>query len=299
MRHWVHTGQDHYFDKLGVFKHWSGNESLWFWNVTYDAQGNPILENIRGLHSDEQFGTDLSQSNNLSFWDEDALRHVNLSYQYEHYMYGVQLWHYVPTDDLYAGDDPKYFGGHGYHGYLNASTPSVIIHGGPSPTMVSQAYGAGVDPSLITYNCTNCPNVTGLDPSTLNDLYGSYLDVNPRFGQVLRGATRIQINNIIGQDYLFGNASYNFTSQPYHLVPETIMPYIMYNMTVSFNDTQAKLIRDGIDSLDAGELARTLVLAFGILFTLVFFFLTFYAFAKYQQHKDDNATSGTYSTLNG
>jgi len=299
-RHWVHTGQDHYFDKLGVYKWWYGNESIWFWNITYDAEGNPILENIKGLHSDEQFATDISQSDNLSFWDEDALRHVNLSFQYEWYMNGVQLYHYIPTPDLYGGNDTQYFGGHGYYGYLNASTPSLIIHGGPSPTLVSQPYGFGVDPSLITYNCTNCPNLTGVDQTDLQNWYGSYLDVNPRFGKVLRGATRIQINNQIGQDYIFGNASYNFTEQPYRLVPETIMPYIIYNLTVSFNETQAKLVRDGIDSLDAGELARTLVLAFGIVFTLLFFFLTFFTFAKYQQHKDDSApSSAAYSTLNG
>jgi len=112
------------FDDLWKYVKWHGNESIWFWNTSVDPETGYVsgLEWVNGSSLDLQYGTYLSQDDILVAWDESGLRRVTFQYVYEHELYGITLWRFRTTDDLYAGQDPHYFG-NGYTGLLNASTP--------------------------------------------------------------------------------------------------------------------------------------------------------------------------------
>jgi len=288
------TGHGH-FDDLWKYVKWHGNDSIWYWNVTTDNTTNITsgIEYVAGTSMDLQWNTYLDQSDILTAWDETGLRRVTFQYVFEHEMYGITLWRFRTTDDLYDAQDPHYFG-NGYYGFLNATTPSLVVHGSFSPTLVSMAYMAGVDTNYsTTFNCTNCPQIPAdMSYDDLNANYGSFFDVQPTLGKVLRGVKRLQINNWIGQDFLFGNDSCAHCK--YNKVPETFLPYCIYNFSASFNQTQADLVQDGLDDIDLAHAVRIAVLVLAIIFCVAMAIATFLLVRKWRSLSEVEVIQSSY-----
>jgi len=271
IRTWEYTGHGT-FDDVGKYILWRGNDSNWFWNNT-QPDGTIKLEYAAGAYGQYQFKPDLKDDDELTTWDDFAFRRVPLQYVNEHEEYGVTLWRFRTADSLFNGTDPYYYEDD-IPGYLNATIISLLQFGSFSPTLASQAFNAGVPPEMRNYNCTNCPeDIDELNPDDLNNLYGSWLDVSPRLGKVLSGAKRLQLNSIIGDPALFGNSSCITRKCPFNKIPYTYLPYVIYNFTASFNDTQAKLVRDGLDSIDLGHTMQKVTISLGVIFCVFFLFL--------------------------
>eukprot|EP00456_Euglypha_rotunda_P085865 TRINITY_DN867_c0_g1_i4.p1 TRINITY_DN867_c0_g1~~TRINITY_DN867_c0_g1_i4.p1 ORF type:complete len:514 (+),score=41.04 TRINITY_DN867_c0_g1_i4:150-1691(+) len=267
---YVTTGHGGTLDDLWKIRKWMGNDSIWFWNTTYDpVTGLPNrVEPIAGANIMFQFKRFLDKSDILQTFDDNALQSVYLQYVKENNLYDVPLWRFRTTDALYAGNDPFYFG-NGTMGMHNVSTPALIVHGAPAPIFASRIFMAGADPKYKSmFNCTGCPYV---DPTLSNDdydyIYGSWLELNPELGKVLRGSKSTQFNAEIGQDYLFGSGAQN---DYYSNLTYAMLPVLSVNMTVSFNDTQANIVNDGLDDLHFGQNAEKGIriasyIAFGLL----------------------------------
>jgi len=292
IRIWQRTGRAN-LDDLWVIEKWFGNSSVGFWNTSINGDGTERLETVTGTHSDLQFKTSLDKSDTPTIFDGTAFRRVGFQYQFEHEMYGITLWRFRTNDDLYCGSsDPYYFGAP--KGMLNVSTPSLIVHGGVSPMYASLAWQAGVDEEVRAgYICSNCPEIDpDLSNDDLNALYGSWVDVNPRLGKTLRGSETSQFSVLIGQDYLFGDENCRKEECPYRNVPEVYLPVIFFNMTVSFNQTQADEVQDGLDELSMADSIRSATLIGGSVLCAVLFITSCVLFGIWRKAQQEEKQLG-------
>jgi len=254
LKWYVATGQSGTIDDWWKIRKWMGNDSIWFWNTTYDPiTGKPNrVEPITNTNVMYQFKRFLDKSDVLQIFDDSALQIIYMEYVTDHKMYDIELWRFRTSDALYAGNDPFYFG-NGTRGIHNVSAPALIVHGTVAPFFVSRIFMAGADPKYLDmFECTNCPPVPPNMSNAYYDFaYGSWLDVNPDLGKVLRGSKSTQFNVELGQDYLYKNGNMHYAK-----VPACFLPVLTMNMTVSFNDTQANIVHDGLDSLHFGQNAQ-------------------------------------------
>jgi len=253
-------------DDMWTFSKWYGNESIWFWNTTFDPKtGLPIRpEMITGASLELQFKRNIGSGDTLHVWDDTALRAVDMIYVTSYTdEYGIEVYRYRTYDGLYAGTDPYYYG-NGTVGFLNATTTGLVTKGGFTPIYASRMFQAGVDPQLRNLvNCTNCPEIpAGLSNDDLDYRYGSYVEVNPELGKSLRGQKIVQLSVEVGQPWLFAGTKYGS-------IPHAFIPLITYNMTERMNQTQADIVNDGLDSLHFGLNARKGILIGSVVLAIV------------------------------
>jgi hypothetical protein len=317
-RHVAVTGHGGRMDDLWKIVKFLGNETIDFWNTTMgqnttaDDNGTVPnitlrLETVKGSNSDFQFKTNLDKNYRPTVFDGTAMRNVDMQYVTSHSEYGVELWRFRTYDDLYAGDDTYYFGSNTTPGLLNASSSAVIVHGATCPIYASMAYMAGVDETIRnTYICNNCPDID--QTASLDDLnykYGSWFEVNPVLGKTLKGQEVSQLNVLIGQDFwgrttppleCIDKLGQNIC--PYRKVPETYVPILIFNVSASFNETQASIVRDGLDQLDMGHAAYAGILYGGIVVTILSFLLHIFLHRRAKALADDSTKEGQYSMIN-
>jgi hypothetical protein len=257
---------------------WLGNESIWFWNTGFDENGLPTNpEMCDGTSLELQFPINVGSGDVLKIWDDNAMRSVDMvfvsSFDND---YGIPVYRFRTTDELYAGTDPYYYS-QGIPGFLNATMTGLVTKGGFTPILASRMYQAGADPAIrALVNCTNCPEIPdGLSNDELDIEWGSFVEVNPELGKSLRGQKKLQLNVAIGQPELYANTIYG-------AIPLAYLPFLTYNMSEGMNETQKDIINDGLDSLHFGQKARKAILIVSIIFTFISGFLAVGLFFRWR-----------------
>jgi hypothetical protein len=274
----VKTGQDGTMDDMWKISKWLGNESIWFWNTGFDENGLPTNpEMCDGTSLELQFPINVGSGDVLKIWDDNAMRSVDMvfvsSFDND---YGIPVYRFRTTDELYAGTDPYYYS-QGIPGFLNATMTGLVTKGGFTPILASRMYQAGADPAIrALVNCTNCPEIPdGLSNDELDIEWGSFVEVNPELGKSLRGQKKLQLNVAIGQPELYANTIYG-------AIPLAYLPFLTYNMSEGMNETQKDIINDGLDSLHFGQKARKAILIVSIIFTFISGFLAVGLFFRWR-----------------
>eukprot|EP00808_Paulinella_micropora_P017644 g43000.t1 len=326
MRYVIKTGQGG-LKQLGRYVRYLGNDSIWFWNNTSSstkwptsrlkAQGEEDKESVNAMKIADSYGIyqgeedkesdnamkiadsygiyqmspDMGEATSIRIFNEASLRNIDFSYVGTVRDFDIELRRYITSLDTFFGSDPIFLNSNeaGY-GFINVSVPALILYGAYAPVYVSQMFQAGVPQRNPGWTCLDCPMV---DPTaSLTDLtqkYGSWLDLQPRLGTVLRGQQQYQFNVHIGNEAIYGNADCARLSPlqkcPYGLVPEMKLPLFTFNMSTGMTADQAKLVQDGLKALQIGRIAYHAVLYTSISSGPVFFLLFGYLWYRHRQSR--------------
>lgn len=241
-----YTGQGSSYSNLFGFTQFEGNTSLNVWNGPEYISGTDHF----------QFAPPVTPDSLLSVWDDDVMRVVDLQFQEKVSVLGsYDAYRFTPTDDLFSGTDPHYFGAAGYEGLLDVSPVSQIHYGSLVSAYASRPFLAGVNSTLAnSVICTNCPDMSNPD-----DWLNVYVDIEPNTGKVLGGSKRGQINALIGQPAIYNN---NYTlpkaavGSQYKNVPLSLVPLVYFEYTSLIEwGPQTDQLDDGLNQVKLARIA--------------------------------------------
>jgi len=263
---------------LGRIVQWQGNSSLsYLWNATLPIQGNQEL----------QFAPWLSTNGNdrLMVFDDHVMLDVPFHFTEKRSLLGVDLLRYRADDSLFANDDPIYYGP-GLVGLININPVAKVQFGVPAPAFASRPYYAGADPILSSQIiCSNCP-----DTSNVLE-FDSFVDVEPYTGKTVRGSKKVQVNGIVGQNY------YRVKENPWGNIRYQYVPALIFEFSATMGEQQAKQVRDGVDKIRLGQMARTVSLYVGAIVGPVLLLLGAYFLYRWRKRSSDTVDTLQFQQL--
>jgi len=295
-----YTGQGNLND-LATLTQYLGNTSLslvWNTTLTYNTTIGNQTESHTIVTPEKVQGTDhfqfrphLEDHERLTIWDDLLYRHVDLTYLKDTSYLGVDMVRYVPDSSLFMNRDPFFWGSsNATTGLLDLEWMPQVRYGAPTPLYASEPYFYKADPSVRKmYNCSNCPSEDELNSKSIDEM-GSFVDVEPNTGKVLRGQKRGQINVYLESTLLPTLAQ----------VPQMYFPVFWFENGATMDSQQADLVKDGVSKINLAHTARLALIAGGFSLGAVFVLVGVYLRVRFNKLKDTppRTAYGDYAPMN-
>ncbi len=261
-----HTGQNGNLQDLGLLDAWMGNTT-----TERVINGTEHVQSRNQL----QFQTALSHEGDTSplrVWDPQIMRAFEFNFDSKQSILGIDVLRYRPTPNTFSGMNPRFFGP-GIPGLINASSSALTQFGVPAPIFGSRPFYANANTTsqheLLSYfDCVNCPADLSVET------WDTFFDVEPTTGKVLRGSKKVQFSAQIGQPEIFAGSAYA------NLKP-MILPLFYYEYTAQADDSQAQMVKDGLNQIHEARIAEYVLLIGGLAVGAICIILAIGLFYRY------------------